>query len=135
MTTNRRRAARPALILSESEADSLAGLATDAEDRVPEVAELLLGEIERARIVKDGSVPPGTVRMGSEVVFEDEGSGRTRTVTLVWPAEADIAAGRISVLTPVGAGLIGLSQGQVIDWPDRDGRKRSLKIVSVTRPA
>src|SRR3546814_1242385 len=59
--------------------------------------------------------------MGSSVTFIDEKSRAERTVRLVYPAEADIAAGRMSILTPVGAGLIGLSVGQSINWPDRGG--------------
>jgi regulator of nucleoside diphosphate kinase len=50
---------------------------------------------------------------------------------LVFPGQADIAAGKISILTPIGAALIGLSQGQSIDWKTRDGRSRQLTILSV----
>jgi regulator of nucleoside diphosphate kinase len=52
-------------------------------------------------------------------------------VTLVFPAEADIAEGKISVLTPVGAALIGLTEGQSIMWTTRDGRDQELTILSV----
>jgi regulator of nucleoside diphosphate kinase len=55
-------------------------------------------------------------------------------VQLVYPAEADIEAGRISILTPIGAGLIGLREGQSILWPDREGRERRLTVVRVTQP-
>jgi regulator of nucleoside diphosphate kinase len=49
----------------------------------------------------------------------------------VLPPEADISAGRISVLTPIGAALIGLSPGQSIDWETRDGRVGRLTVESV----
>jgi regulator of nucleoside diphosphate kinase len=52
-------------------------------------------------------------------------------VKLVYPQDADIEAGRISILTPIGAGLIGLAQGDSIVWPDRDGQERILRIVRV----
>ncbi|PZQ56447.1 MAG: transcription elongation factor GreAB, partial [Phenylobacterium zucineum] len=55
------------------------------------------------------------------------------TIRLVYPAEADIAAGKVSVMTHVGAGLLGLAEGQAILWPDRDGRRRPLRIVAVQR--
>jgi regulator of nucleoside diphosphate kinase len=71
--------------------------------------------------------------MGSTLTFDAE--GRTRRVTLVYPTEADIAAGRISVLTPIGTALIGLSQGQSVDWTARDGRRHRLTVVSVEPPA
>ncbi|MET0246328.1 MAG: GreA/GreB family elongation factor, partial [Sphingomonas sp.] len=63
-----------------------------------------------------------------------EGSGATRTITLVYPGEADIAAGKVSVFTPIGAGLIGMRAGRTILWPDRDGASHRLRVVKVDRP-
>ncbi len=126
--------ARPRIRLIESEADIIAGLAVQAEHRMPEVAALLMEEVERAELFSAGSLPDDVVALGSEVEFLDEGTGQSRRVTIVLPAHADIGAGRISILTPAGAGLIGLSVGQSIDWPDAAGRERRLKILSVRRP-
>jgi regulator of nucleoside diphosphate kinase len=50
---------------------------------------------------------------------------------LVLPSDADIEAGRVSIMTPVGAGLIGMSVGNQINWPCPDGRPRVLKILEV----
>ena len=50
--------------------------------------------------------------MGSTVIFRSE-DGETRRVTLVFPGQADISKGKISILTPVGAALIGLSRRPV----------------------
>lgn len=126
---------RPAIILGAAEAERLSALALASEAAAPLAAELLLGEIERARICPDARVPADVVRVGSCVAFVDEAHGEARTVQLVWPAEADIAQGRVSVMTPVGAGLIGLRPGQSILWPDRGGEQRVLRIVAVTAPA
>lgn len=60
-----------------------------------------------------------------------QASGADRKVELVYPRDADISAGRVSILTPVGAGVIGLRTRQSILWPDRDGRERKLTIVKV----
>jgi regulator of nucleoside diphosphate kinase len=54
-----------------------------------------------------------------------------RTVTLVYPDEADLTQGRISVLTPVGAALIGLSVSQSIEWETVSGGRRSLTVLAV----
>ena len=62
------------------------------------------------------------------------GEVQLRTVRLVMPAEANIALGQISILTPVGAGLYGLMAGQSIDWPDLEGRDRRIKILAVKQP-
>ena len=126
---------RPPIILGAAEAERLSALALQSEASAPLAAGLLLDEIERARVCADARVPADVVRMGSRVEFVDEAHGEAPTVQLVWPAEADIALGRVSVMTPVGAGLIGLRPGQSILWPDRGGGQRALRIVSVTPPA
>lgn len=125
---------RPQIILSTTEAEQLSALANQMEQASPLAAELLLDEIDRAELRPDGKVPSTVVRMGSVVEFLDEAHGSRRTVQLVWPPEADIGAGRISVLTPVGAGLIGLSEGADILWPDRAGHERPLHILKVSPP-
>jgi len=117
------------------EADTLTDLALSAKARIPEVSRQLLDEIARATIHDAARLPPDVVTMHSTVEFVDEASGTGRTVELVYPRDADIATGRVSILTPVGAGLIGLRAGQSILWPDRDGRERKLTIVNVRKSA
>ena len=126
---------RPLIRLVDREAERLADLAVRAADAVPDVAELLLREIDRAEIHSASSLPADVVTMYSHVEYRDEASGRTRSVQLVYPADADISVGRVSILTPVAAGLIGLSAGQSIRWPDRDGRERRLLVVRVEQPS
>lgn len=128
------RVARPRIRLIDTEADLLAQLALQAETRMPAVSAMLLAEVDRADLYGAGNLPADVVTLGSEVEFLDEGSGQRRRVTIVLPAHADIAAGRMSILTPAGAGLIGLSAGQSIDWPDVTGREHRLKILSVRQP-
>ena len=123
----------PPIILGQTDADRIAALVRPLETTQPQLADLLLGEIERADIRPDAAVPANTVTMDAFVEFLDEAHGATRTVQLVYPSQADIAANRISVLTPIGAGLIGLSEGQSIIWPDRAGRERPLKIICVRK--
>jgi regulator of nucleoside diphosphate kinase len=125
---------RPPIHLIDSEADAIAGLALQVEHRLPVVSAMLLTEIERAEFHRAGELPEGVVSMGAEVDFLDEGNGQQRTVKLVLPAEADIEKGLISILTPMGAGLFGLSTGQSIDWPDLEGRERRIRILAVRRP-
>lgn len=117
----------------DSEADSLAELAVNVEERLPQVSELLLTEITRAKLHPAGRIPRDVVTMHAVVRFLDQASGKDLTYQLTYPNEADIAKGRISILTPVGAGLIGMRAGQSILWPDREGHERELKIISVTQ--
>ena len=135
METIRVGAARPPIHLLASESDVVASIALQAEHRHPVVAAMLLEEIERAELHELETLPSDTVMLGSEVSFVDANTREMRTVQLVLPAHADIAEGRISILTPMGAALYGLKTGDSIDWPDLDGNKRRIRISRVAQPA
>jgi regulator of nucleoside diphosphate kinase len=113
----------------------LLDLAWAARAQSPAVGEFLLEEVERARIVEPKDMPSKVVTMGALVGFRDDTTGAERTVSLVYPGEQDIELGRISVLTPVGAALIGLSEGQSITWRTPTGEERSLTVLSVVQPS
>jgi len=92
----------------------------------------LQAELERADVVDARDVPADVVTMNSRVVFEDVTTGKTTEVTIVFPQDADLQRGRISVLAPVGTALLGLAQGDCIVWPFPDGSSRCLRVVEVT---
>ena len=122
--------ARPRIVVSSTDHARLTQLANGLLERRPELADELLGELERARVARDGSIPAGTVQMGCAVEYHTEDNA-TRRVVLVYPGDADIAQGKVSVLTPIGTALLGLSAGQTIDFVANDGRKHLLTVVSV----
>lgn len=66
-------------------------------------------------IVLDGTCAANLVRMGSRVTYREDSSARGRDVTLTYPHQADIDQSRISILTPIGAALIGLTIAQTIE--------------------
>jgi regulator of nucleoside diphosphate kinase len=125
---------KPAIVVTRFDYERLARLAESHATRSPEVSDELLAELDRARIVEDDKIGSGIVRMGSTLRFTSD-LGQDRTVTLVFPGEADIAAGNVSVLTPIGAAVIGLSAGQSIDWTARDGQVHRLTVERVEAPA
>ncbi|MBA3449114.1 MAG: nucleoside diphosphate kinase regulator [Pseudaminobacter sp.] len=124
---------KPKLIIGATDHARLSTLAVQAAGRLPEVADELLFELDRAHIAPDGSVPEIVVQMGSSVTFKPD-TGDARTVTLVFPGEADIAEGKVSILTPIGVALLGLSSGQAMTWAARDGRRHELVVLDVRRP-
>jgi regulator of nucleoside diphosphate kinase len=126
--------ARPPITLSEVEADTLYELAWAARGKSQMSAALLLEELSRADFCDRASLPGDVVTMQSEVEFRDEHTGEAHRVRLVYPGEADLENHRLSVLTPVGAALIGLRRGSCIDWPNRLGASRRLRIVDVIQP-
>lgn len=124
----------PPIHLIDSEYDVIANLALGIERQSPALSRMLLEEIDRAEVHSRDTMPSQVVTIGSEVEVLDAKTGATRHLRLVLPIDADIDAGRVSILTPMGAGIIGLRKGQSINWPYPDGSTRMLKIMKVTRP-
>jgi regulator of nucleoside diphosphate kinase len=122
----------PRLIIDERLYTRLVALAERARAQAPELAERLLVEIERADLRAPSEMPDDVVTLGSEVTFREH--DRTRTVQIVAPEDADIERGRISVLTPVGAALLGLTVGQEISWDMPDKRVAVLEVLAVRQP-
>lgn len=87
-------------------------------------------ELQRAKIVESRNVPPTVVTMRTKLLFKDLDDGTQTEVTLVYPAEADINAGKISVISPIGTALLGYSKGDTIEWAVPAGIRR-IKIMDI----
>jgi regulator of nucleoside diphosphate kinase len=125
----------PRLLLTSDDHDRLTALARATASHDRDGAQLLMGELYRADIVPPYWMPDGIVKMNSHVEFRDDRTGRIRCVQLVYPQEADIDHGRISVLSPVGTALLGLAEGQSIAWSSDDRRRPRLTVLRVnTQP-
>lgn len=123
----------PPIVITSTDYERLWNL---TQARHTPLADYLAEELERARIVEGEQVPPTTVTMHSRFIFTDGLTGETRTVSLVYPPEENIDDGRISILTPIGAALLGLSEGQSIECETLSGVKRTLTLVKVlSQPA
>jgi regulator of nucleoside diphosphate kinase len=121
----------PPITLTRPDCERLERLAHASMTRFPRTASYLAREVERAHIVEPSDDVQNFVRMGCCVDYRDDESGRVFRVTLVYPDEADFTAGKISVLTPVGAALIGLSPHQSIEWLSPTGERRSLTVLAI----
>jgi regulator of nucleoside diphosphate kinase len=124
---------KPRITLTANDYERLSLLARAAATRMPDLVSVLTEELERAHIIADAR-PEQTVCMGSEVEFRDDSTGKVQTVILVYPGDADIAQRRISVLTPVGTALIGLTAGDSITWETRNGDLRQLTVLRIREP-
>jgi regulator of nucleoside diphosphate kinase len=122
----------PPIQVSRDEMHRLRTLANASMDLFPRVASFLARELDRASVPQEDSEPSRVVRMGSEVSYRDEKTGETHDVMLVYPHEADISHRKISVLTPVGAALIGLSVGQEIEYQTPGPVTRKLTVLAVS---
>jgi regulator of nucleoside diphosphate kinase len=122
--------AKKTLYISERDYQSLLPL---IEKYDTPAAEALDNELGRAKIVSNTELPVDVVAMDSQVTFIDLDTAEESTVTLVYPANANIEKMKISILSPVGTALIGLRVGGKIDWPLPSGKIRHLQVVAVTQ--
>lgn len=91
----------------------------------------LKAELERAEIVAPDAVPPDVITMNSRAELLDLDTSERMEFTLVFPQEADFEAGKISVLAPVGTGMLGYRVGDTFERRAPYGMRR-LKVVEVT---
>lgn len=132
-TTMTRIPARPPIVIGAEDFERLDRLASRGLRMRPHppTAKLLADELDRATIVEPHEVGPTTVAMRSGLTYRDDVTDEIRRVTLVYPGEEDSALGRVSVFTPIGAAMIGLSEGQSIDWRTATGGWRRLTVLKV----
>jgi regulator of nucleoside diphosphate kinase len=76
----------------------------------------LQDKLARATIIRRGRVPHDLITMNSQVEVADLASGERLNLTLVYPVEADIRTGRLSVFSSLGAALLGRREGQLCEW-------------------
>ncbi|NVE01461.1 nucleoside diphosphate kinase regulator [Massilia sp. BJB1822] len=106
---------KPQLTISSLDADRL---------------EALIGAM-RADIVAPEDMPPDVVTMHSTVRFEMAGTGEVRSLTLAYPKDMAQLSDGISILSPIGSALLGLSVGATIDWPHPDGQLLQVRLLEV----
>ena len=125
---------RPPVIVRDRDVADLLAIAFDGLMSSPRIAGGLLQEVERATRVSDKSQWSGVVVLGSRVLYREGTVDAPRWITLVRPEAAEGPNGALSILTTLGAGLLGLARGQSILWDDRCGGTVRLEIINVIDP-
>lgn len=92
--------------------------------RDQEYLDMLEEELEKCKVVEPQDVPSDVVTLNSRVRLRDLDAEREMIVTLVLPMSADLAEGKLSVVSPIGTAILGYSVGDVIEWEVRSGRKK-----------
>ena len=124
---------KPPIAIDANHFARLFALSSLTNGSMTEVCEYLREELDRAHVLPAEKLRPDIVSLGSQVEFRDEQTGKSQEVILVYPLHADIARRRVSVLTPVGAALLGLSVNQTISFRTRTGERRELTVLKVGR--
>jgi len=94
----------------------------------------LEAELERAMVMPDDQIPQDVITMNSEVLLVDLDSGEEMICKLVFPGEADIARMQISVLAPVGTGMLGYRAGDTFEWEVPAGKRRLMVKTVLSQP-
>jgi len=123
---------KPNIIISSTDLDNLEELLHSPAARKRQDLAGLLTELERAEIREPDEMPEDVIMMNSCARIREVPSGREREVRLVYPGAHGRQAGAISIFTPAGSALLGLSVGQVIDWPTVEGKSVQLEVLEVT---
>ena len=123
---------KPSIIVSSSDLERLEGLLTLPAFRSRSDLDGLREELERADVREPQDMPADVITMNSRARFVEEGTGREYELTLAYPKDANAEAHRVSIFSPAGSALLGLSAGQSIDWKSSDGKEIRLKVLQVT---
>jgi regulator of nucleoside diphosphate kinase len=121
------------IVITEADYDRLRRLVESSKQyrhRDAEHLRALEEELERATVVKRGDAARNVVTMNSRVRVKDLNSGRETTYQIVFPGNADVAKNRISVLAPIGTGLLGYSAGATLEWQVPSGTRR-FRILAI----
>lgn len=90
----------------------------------------LADELDRAEIVDSKEIPADVITMRSQVRLKDLVSGEANIYSLVFPTEANVSEGKISILAPIGTAILGYKRGDTIEWPVPSGLRR-IKVDEV----
>jgi len=99
-------------------------------DRDREDVRELVIELQRATVVPAAEIPPDVITMNSRARLLDLDQNETLDYTLAYPQDADFSQGRISVIAPIGAALLGYRVGDEIQWAVPGGTRR-LRVEEV----
>ena len=121
------------LLVSARDAETLAAVVGDRRRTnrfEADAADALADVLIDARMVPHEHLPADRVAMNSRVTYEERPGGTRRTVVLVHPTEANVAGGRVSVLSPIGRALLGRRPGETVDAGAPMGRELSIHILA-----
>ena len=121
---------KPSIILSEQDLRRLETM-LEHQSKLTPTMEHLEDELARAQIVAPKDVPVNVVSMNAKVLVTIAPAIEPTEITLVYPHDFRGDKGQVNILAPVGAAILGLAEGQEIEWPQPDGHTKKVKIEKV----
>jgi len=121
---------KPNIILSEQDLQRLETM-LENQSKLSETMIRLEDELARAEVVEPQAIASNIVTMHSRVLLTITPSTEAVEVTLVYPHEFKGEKGQVNVIAPIGAAILGLAEGQTIEWPQPDGHTMKVTIEKV----
>ena len=121
---------QPNIIISEQDLNRLETM-LEHQPKLTETMQHLENELARAEVVAPQDVPANIVSMNAKVLITIAPSIEPTEITLVYPHDFHGEKGQVNILAPVGAAILGLAEGQEIEWPQPDGHTMKIKIEKI----
>lgn len=111
--------------------DNLIELARERDDRanLPYIGKLE-DELEYAEVVASDDIPPDVVTMRSKIKLKDLDTNEELIYSIVFPTEANLDDGKISILAPLATALLGCKRGDKVEF-EAPTRLRRLLISEI----
>lgn len=121
---------KPSIIVSQQDLARLQTMLESQSKLTPTVIHLE-EELARAEVMKPQDMPKNVVTMNAKVLINIAPSTESTEIHLVYPHDFRGEKGQVNILAPVGAAILGLSEGQEIEWPQPDGHLMQIKVIRV----
>ncbi len=122
--------AKPNIIVSSQDLHRLETM-LEHYDKLTPTMQHLEDELARAEVVEPQQVPANVVSMNAKVMVVIAPATQATEITLVYPHDFRGDKGQVNILAPVGAAILGLAEGQEIEWPQPDGHLMKVKIEKI----
>ncbi|AWL29491.1 MULTISPECIES: nucleoside diphosphate kinase regulator [Acinetobacter] len=122
--------AQPKIIITEQDLHRLETM-LEHQSKLTPTMEHLEDELARADVVAPQDIPANIVTMNAKVLITIAPATEATEITLVYPHDFKGDKGQVNILAPIGAAIIGLAEGQEIEWPQPDGHTMKVKIEKV----
>ena len=122
--------AKPKIIISEQDLNRLETMLEHQPKLTPTMMQLE-DELARADVVSPQEIPANVVTMNARVLITIAPAKEATEITLVYPHDFRGDKGQVNVVAPIGAAILGLAEGQLIEWPQPDGNLMQVKIEKV----
>ena len=121
---------QPNIIISEQDLHRLETM-LEHQTKLTATMQHLENELARAEVVSPQNIPENIVTMNAKVLITIAPSTESTEVTLVYPHDFHGDKGQVNVIAPIGAAILGLAEGQDIEWPQPNGDLMKVKIEKI----